>query len=373
MSSIKFKVLLFSLFLLLLFVPPLEAKWDVDVASSLYTAYDSNVTYANNNAQDDVVATVLLGLSLGNEWRTQRLNGSLNLIQQSYFDHNQFNNFAQEMKLNYYKDLSRFDRFRVWNHFTYAEAPLTYQESFSRSTGRYQYCKHRFGVDYEKDLSPHYVLRSKYSNELYAVEREDLSDSFMQRLDLELDYIRSSDSRFVCGYNFVTRKYDPGDRSFVHNLIFGYRRKFNVHVSMDARVGVAFIDSFGSDLRVRRTSSLSFVNELDETTRWNVSLDQDSNPSASSVSTLDSWRFNAQFAKQLSQRISVSVSTFYAMGHYDEIDIDEDFFGARLQLDFAVRTDLKAVLSYVFSEKITDATLSEYTKNLFTLGLTYVF
>jgi hypothetical protein len=323
--------------------------------------------------KNDFVSSVLLGLSLGNEWRTQRLTGQVNLINQIYVDNTQFNNFAQEVCLSYHKDLSRYDRVRLWNHFTHAEAPLTYQESFSRATGRYEYYKHRFGVEYDKDLSQQWALRLDYRNELYAVARDDISDSFMHRTDLELGYIHSSDSRFFLDYNFVTRKYDPGNRSFVHNLLFGFRHRLTQHVTMDARLGAAFIDSFGADLRIRQTSALSFVHEPDETTQWRVSVDQDSNPSASALSSLDSWRFNAQFTKQLSQRTAVSCSAFYAQGHYEEIDIDEDFGGVRLQLDYAIRTDLKAVLSYVYSEKITDITVSEYTKNLFTVGVTYFF
>ena len=137
----------------------------------LRQAYDDNITLANDNEKDDFVTTLLAGLDVGYEGKTQTLTLSGDIKQQLYAREAGFNNLSEALRLNFNQEFSRYDRLRVTDSFTHADEPTSFEDDFGRTAGRYSYYRNTFNTEYTRDISRQISVQGHYGNESYNASR----------------------------------------------------------------------------------------------------------------------------------------------------------------------------------------------------------
>lgn len=335
--------------------------------------FDDNITSANANRKKDFITDLSIGLDMKYEGKTD-IFGLVGTIRQQLFARESgFNNVSQSLNCNFQKEFSKYDRVDITNNFLHAEEPGSFQDSFGRTSGRYSYCRNRFEFEYVKDLSKPLALLLRYGSEFYNVSRDDLSDSFLHHAGIEIDFIQNWNSRFLLGYDFSIREFDPGNNVSTHDITLGYQRMLNKQLTLKTNVGISFIDAFGSEDLTEPDFSVSLKNEVDETTTFDISFQKDSNSTASTQDIFDSWRVAAGFVRQLARRLSLALSTFYGKGEYNTLNIKDTFTGAKARLNYDLSENSRVFIAYAFSETDSNSKTRCYDKNTTSFGFTFQF
>ncbi len=346
---------------------------DIKPRAELRQAFDDNITSVYENEKQDFITNLSLGLDMKYEGRLQNfgLVGTIN--QQLFVRESDFNNIAQDLKVNYQNEFSKYDRLSITNRFLRAEEPRSFEDAFGRISGRYNYYRNQFEMTYDKDMSRQFALQLRYGNEIYEVSREDLSGSFLQRMNIEIDYTQSADIRFLLGYDFSTRKFNPGDAAFEHHVTLGYRQVLNKQVTLDTQIGVSFIDSFGTKDLTKPNIFVSLKNEVDEITNYTFSFRKKGDSTTSTQDIFDSWRVAIGFGRKLARKDTMSLSAFYGEGKYDTTAVKDIFTGVNARLNHDISEDIQMFVAYAFLGTNSNNETRSYDKNTTSFGFTFRF
>lgn len=361
----------------LLFIFPLRASaWtgvDLDVKGSVSTAYDDNVTFVREDKKSDNVTNVLIGLGAKQEGKTYRLNMEGNLTQHLFADNSSFNNNSQDMNIDFQKELSPYDRFSIANKFVHAEEPRSFEDDFGRTSGRYSYYRNIFDAQYTRDLSKHVSIQGRYGNENYSASREDARDSLLHRVGFDVNYIKSSATAFLLGYDFTTRHIDAGGNAVVHALAAGFRHFLTKQLYLDTRAGVSFVEAFDGSNTAEPSVIVALTNDFSETDSAGLSYRKTSTPSSYTADIFDSWQVTASLSRQLLERLKMAVSVFFGEGDFQALSINDKQTGVNTRLSYDVRENVTAFLAYTRSEVDSNVDTRSYGRNWVEVGVRVVF
>lgn len=346
---------------------------DIKPRASLTTAYDDNVNFSNNDAKEDFVTTLSVGLDVGYEGKTQSLEVTGDIKQQLYAKESGFNNMSQDLRINFQKELSKYDRLSLKNRFTHAEEARSFDDNFGRTSGRYSYFLNKFDAEYTRDISKHVSLLGRYGNESYNASREDIRDSFMHRMGFDVNYIKSSATFFLLGYDFVTRKFDGGGTSNVHTIATGFRHFLTNQLYADARVGVSFVEGFDGSNTSEPNIVLALTSDFNETDSLSIAYRKTSMPSSFEADIFDSWRVAISLKQQLLERLKTVVSVFFGEGEFKAQSITDKQTGVSARLSYDLNKDVQTFLSYIYSHVGSNIDTRSYDRNLISIGATLRF
>ena len=347
--------------------------FDLDVTGSASTAYDDNVTFVKEDKKSDNVTNLLIGLGAKQEGKTHTLVLEGNLTQHLFSDNPSFNNNSQDITIDFQKELSRYDRFSATNKFTHAEDPQSFEDDFGRASGRYSYYRNIFNTGYTRDLSKHVSVQGRYGNENYSASREDVSDSLLHRVGFDVNYIESSATAFLLGYDFTTRHIDEGGSATVHTLAAGFRHFLTTQFYIDTRAGVSFVEAFDGSNASEPSVIVALTNDFSETDSASLSYRRTSTPSSFTADIFDSWRVALNLSRQLLERLKMTASVFFGKGDFAALSITDRQTGASARLSYEVTKNAQTFLAYTYSEVDSNIDTRGYDRNLVEVGVRVVF
>ncbi|MCX5694934.1 MAG: outer membrane beta-barrel protein [Candidatus Omnitrophica bacterium] len=342
---------------------------DLKINTSVTETYDDNITYASTDAKKDYIANLLLGADLDYEGKTNSLAFSGNLKYENFADNASFNNLAEDFSAIYRQELSKFDRFSVRNAFIHAEEPRSFEDEFGRNSGRYAYFRNIVTAGYSRDVSRNMAINADYTNEIDTYSRSDLSDTYLNAIGLGAEYTISSQTILLAGYNFSVRKFDPGTDATTNALSAGIRQYFTKQLFLEGKAGIDFIRSYDKKNYARPLFSLSLADEVNETTKFNLSFKKEYFNNAYSQDLFNEWRISAGLNKQLLARLGSNISAFYGNGEYVESGTSDNLRGINCGFDYDLRDNIKVNLNYVYSETSSNVSTREYKRNAVSLGV----
>ena len=210
--------------------------FDFDVTGFVSTAYDSNVTFVNDNEKADSVTNLTVGLGAKQEGKTYQLNAAGNITQHLFARNSSFNNNSQDINIDFQKEISKYDRFSLSNRFVHAEEPSSFEDDFGRTSGRYSYYRNTFNSTYTRDLSKHISVESHYGNQNYTTSQAGANDSLLHSVGLDISYIQSSATAYLLGYDFTTRHINTIGNANVHTDFNGVS-SFSYQATLRGRPG----------------------------------------------------------------------------------------------------------------------------------------
>jgi len=361
----------------LVFVFPSRAsalfEFDYDVRGSFSTSYDDNVTFSKSNKKADVINEFVVGIGLEQEGKTHNLQIEGNITQQIFANNSSFNNTAQDVMVDFQKEITKFDRIHFSNTFLHAESPRSFDDEFGETTGRFSYYKNKFKTEYMREIASDKLLKTWYGNDVYEATRADLKDWQLHNAGLGMDFIKNSTTTWSLIYDFISKNLDPGAQATMHKLASGVKYFFKKTLSMEIVAGVLLIDTYDNKNLTKPSVKITLSNKLSDTTKMNLSYKKEHYPRGSKEDFFNSWRITANFTQRLFKRLAFMITGFYGEGDFISTNIGDKFKGIKTKLIYDVRENTKAFIGYSLSKVDSSSDSRDYNKNVVELGITFNF
>lgn len=346
---------------------------DIKPRGSISEAYDDNITFVKDNAEEDFITNIGLGLDGKYEDKSKTLEFTGNINRQIFAENHKFDNTSEDFSLDFKKELSRYDRLNLIDAFTHAYEPVSLAEAFGRTTGRYSYYTNRFSLEYAKDITEPLTVSIRYGNDLDIFLREDLSDSYLNRAGVKADYSLSSATIFSFLYDYSNREFDPGNNATKNALSAGIRQYITKQLYLDTRAGIDFINSYNNADYTKPMIFASLTDEIDENTTAFLSFTKEYSTNPYTEDIFNNWQVSTYLTRELLKNLGCSISAFYGKGKYTSLNIREELMGGEVSLTYNLKKNLRLDLTYSYSKTNSTDDTREYAKNKISSRLTVGF
>lgn len=349
--------------------PAVEADTSIKTIGEIQETYDDNILYEPDNELDDFITTALAGIKLQNEGKTHFFDITGSIEQNIFVNHDSFNNTAEYLDMEFDKTLSELQSVQLTNNFEHAEVPDTFEESFGRETGRYEFYSNDFGIEYEQKIDAQYSFDVAYGNELYHARREDIRDSVNHLAALGWNYRADPLNTYSMNYEFDYAMYDDDRDAHTHKVFGSWSRYFDKRTELAGDLGASVINSFGNEDLIRPYARVKFTNELREDTQIALTLKKEYRPSRFRSDVLDLWQASADLYQQFNERFDGKIGVFYGMGEYMNSGIEDELAGVDMNLGYYFKENIKLFMSYLFALNDSNDESRNYDKNRVSMGI----
>lgn len=343
---------------------------EIKFLGSVSEVYDDNITYQKNNPKSDFSTDTSLGINAKNDSKLSSMSLSGNIRHQSFVKNSNFDNTSEDFTLSLLRELSKFDRFSLRNTFLHAEEQRSFEDQFGNTQGRYSYNRNRFNFGYTRDITKQLSLSLKFYNNIDDNSSSSgVGDSYMNKIETELDYALSSDLIIIGSYYYSKRTFRAGPSASSNVFSAGLRRYLTSQLSVDAMGGVNFINAYDSTKYTKPLFMFSLTDEIDENSYARLTFSKQYETITYSQSIFDNLRVSFDFARQLFKRLALNLSAFYGQGRYTVTDIEDNFSGGNIGFTYTLNNKIKLDISYGHTQKSSNVSANEYTKNKVSLAM----
>ncbi|MCX7927013.1 MAG: outer membrane beta-barrel protein [Candidatus Omnitrophica bacterium] len=343
------------------------------ITASVNQSYDDNITYSANNTKSDYVSSVGINLNANRQEKLRILSLDLGLTHHLYWRYSGFDNTSFTAEGSFSQEFDKYNRINIRNSFRYADEPSSFEDEFGRTSGRYSYYRNNLSLEYSYDLTKQSLVISRVSAELYDVNRNDLSDSYLWRIGGEYDYAFSSKILTYLLYDFAYRDFSPGKDASFHLFALGTRYFFSSQLYSDTRLGLNLIDSFNNKTYTKRSLYASLTNEFDANTRASFSFSQEYTANRDTQDLFNYRQLSIILGRQITSRLRTGLSAFYGKGKYTVLNIKDTLQGAGVGLEYDLWHNWKVVCRYSYSETDSNVKNRQYQRNYASVGLSAWF
>jgi hypothetical protein len=343
---------------------------EIKLHGAVYETYDDNITYVKDNKIDDFIAKPSVGASALYEGKTITVSVSGNYYHEFYIDNPDFDNNAGDMTAALASELSKYDRITLSDTWTKTYEPRSFEDQFGFIGGRYSSDRNRVDFGYARDVSQHFGISTRYSNEINSYSRDDITESFYNAAGVEGSYILSSDFNIFTAYDFNRRDFVDGPHSRTNTWTGGFRKFLTKQVYVDASTGVDFIRLYSGSDFTKPFGLIALTDDISDRTNANLLFSKRFNTISYREDLLDQWRVSGQINHEITRKLTGTLSAFYGRGEYISTGQVDKLIGSSAGLTYEINDKWKAKTSYSFSNQDSTSDFSEYRKNRVTLGLT---
>lgn len=345
---------------------------DVEPQANVLEIYDDNVALLNDDKREDFITNLGVGLEAKYEGKTRSFELRGNINHQLFNKNHNFDNTSEDLTLNFKNEFSKYARVEINDMFIHIYEPRSFQEAFGRTGGRYSYYINNFNLNYTRDITEQFNVSAKYTNEVNEVSRDDLRDSYLNRIGFGADYSLSSETIFSFLYDFRHRGFDLGKSISTNAIATGLRQYITKQLYLDVKTGIDFINSHNQDLN-KPLFFVSLTDQPDENTQSTLSLEKEFSTNAYSEDVFNYWQTSGSLIRRLLERLTCSLSGFYGKGKYTTLNITDRLQGVGMALTYDFTKKLKGNLKYDYLKINSTNDIREYTKNRVLLGITLEF
>ncbi|MDD5775356.1 MAG: outer membrane beta-barrel protein, partial [Candidatus Omnitrophica bacterium] len=159
---------------------------------SVSETYDDNISYASAHEQADFITMISPGISAAYDAKDFRWDMYADITQQMFASYDEHDNTAENLKFNASAELSKQDRVSLSEKFSHTYEPVSFDEAFGRTLGRYSYYTNSIVVEYIRDINSQCSARVSYGYQTDQFSKRTSADSFMNTAAARFDYALSS-------------------------------------------------------------------------------------------------------------------------------------------------------------------------------------
>ncbi|MDD5736877.1 MAG: outer membrane beta-barrel protein [Candidatus Omnitrophica bacterium] len=344
-------------------------KIEIKPHASIYETYDDNVTYVKENKISDYITKPSVGATMIYEGKTTSLMVDGNYYHEFYADNSGFDNNGGDVTAELNSELSKYDRISLRDSFSKTYEPRSFEDQFGFVGGRYSSTRNRVDFGYARDVSQHFGLSTRYSNEYNTYSRDDIAKSFLNSGGVEGAYIVSSDFTIFSAYDYSRRDFDKGPHATTNTWTGGFRKFLTKQLYIDASTGVDFIKSYNGKDYTKPFGLISITDDISDRTNAILLFSKRYNTISYNEDIFDQWQVSASLNHEITQKLKGTVSAFYGRGKYVNSGQEDDFVGSSAALEYEINDKWKARAAYSYTKQDSTWILSEYRKNTVTLGL----
>lgn len=342
---------------------------------SIGETYDDNTTFSKEDKREDFITKLRLGIGAKYEGKKRTFDLTGNITQQLFARNSNFNNITQDIIFNFKNEFSKRHRLSLNNVFTHFEAPSSedegyFSQQFGRTTGRFEYFRNRFNIQYSNDVTKQVSFAVKYANEANKFSGTDRPNSLLNKPGFSLSYsYHPTATIFSFLYDFTIVQFEKENDATIHTIGPGIRQYITKKLFLDVNTGVDIIDSFDDENLTEPfvRSQLTYVK--DERTRAMLlfSKKYETNPYFAQI--FNNWRVSASLTRRMLRRLGGNLSFFYGEGTFIATDTERRLWGANTTVKYDISRNLIGTLTYTYSQSDSDSGAREYSKNTVFLGL----
>ncbi len=346
---------------------------DVTLRGGVSEVYDDNITFVKTNRLSGFVTRPTIGAVAAYEGKGTVISAAGNYYHEFYADRPAFNNNGGDFTAAIDSELSKFDRITLSDTFTRTYEPRSFEDQFGRTSGRYSSTRNRVNFGYARDVSQHFGLSLRYSNEYNTYSRADIAESFLNTAGVEGAYVLRSDMSFIGAYDFTRRDFDSGADTYTNTLSGGLRKYFTKQLYFDGMGGVDLIKSYSGRSYTKMMAIVSLTDDINDRTRATLSFSKRYDTISYSQDLFDQWRVSAGLIHELFKKLKGVLSAFYGRGEYTGTGVVNKLMGSSVGLTYDINDIWKASAGYSFSREALTGAAGGYRKNTVTIGFTAEF
>ncbi len=339
--------------------------------------YDDNVTYAKEEAKEDFITNLGIGIAALYEGKKDTFEVSGNVIHEAFAENSIFDNTTQNITLGFKRELSQHDRVSLKNAFYNDVTPLFFEgPSFSankQASGRIPYYKNRCSIDYARDVSRQLTFKVKYASDVDAFETKTFLDSFLNKAGLEANYMLSGTTILLTTYDFSNRQFEDEQDASIYTIAQGIRQYITKKLYFDIGGGLDFVDSYREDTFFEPIILSAITYDMDENTQMCLLFNKkdDTNPFDKQINNYR--RSSLSATRRVSERLECNLSFSYDDVKSVPANFEQKILGASSSIVYDINRNLKGRFTYTYSEAVSSSETSGYTKNTVLLGLEAAF
>jgi hypothetical protein len=385
--------------------PPYEGL-NLKIEGQIAENYSNNITFASDNEDriEDLMTMLDLGLGVQYERATRVLgiNGRLN--RQLRTKSGDFDNSSERISIDFKNEFSKYDRIILNSSYTHTQVPGLldeglnardckeledrfgvdqvrqiypecdkFEEEFGRFTGKFDSYNNIVVLNYSRDFSDLFNIRTGYSYRSHWSPEEGTTDSYGNQASFGINYGYSAITIFSLSYSLNENRYKEGDVILMQSASIGLRRYITELLYVNGKLGMDFSSS-SNNVAVEA----SLAGQIDENTSANISYFQGDQISSDREDIFRSWRVTGGLTRELSEDLRSSISGFYGQGEFISISVTDSLFGGSLDVSYDFWRDKKGKnisgkLGYTYSDLYSTDETRSYSRNGVTLGLTVGF
>lgn len=352
----------------------MAGDFNVDYRFRVGQFYDDNVAYSTEgNEQTDYITRITPGIGLRYDTVDTQVRFTTDITQEYFWVNTDNHNTSVFADLNVQHQFTKYDAVVVKNRFSRTLDPASFDEQFARVGGRFRRYQNEFDLKYLREINDKLAVSLGGGYDVNLVSRNDLIDSTVLRVSAEGSYELTSKNTLFSRYDYSRRDYEPGGTASVHTISGGARQMVTDTLSIQGFAGFDIVTAIDDDTKVRPSWSIGLTDDLNETTTFDLNVGQrySTNPYTSDV--FDSWTVDATLSRQLTAKLRGSASAYYGSGEYDEIALEENFFGGNLELAYDIRDNVQGKVAYTHTTTESNFDTREYEKNVVYLGVSSQF
>ena len=342
----------------------------IDASAAVTETFDDNITYVNTNPKKDFITTGSLSLDAKYEGKTQSLDFLGRLYEQLFAKYHKYDNTPADFILNFQKEFSRYDRMSINDGFLHAQEPVSFEDAFGRTPGRYGDYSNQFSLGYSHDISKQMTLTGRYANEadLFS-SSSDQSDSYLNTVGMSLEDTLSSAAILLFSYDLALRNFDPGKNALTNTLTTGLYYYFTKQLYLEGNTGLDIIDSYDNRVYCKPLIHLSLIGDVDKNTRAAIDFSRQYSTIAYEQNLFDYTKISGSVSRQLLERLAASLNGFYGEGKYIGAGIKDKLAGVGIGFAYDIRHNIKGILNYKYARALSNVDTREYAKNSVSVGV----
>jgi len=340
-----------------------EIKPSIAVTGS----YDDNVSYAQRNEQSDFITRIAPGISARYDAKDFRWDMYADIARETFAHYSRFDNTSEHFKFNASAELSKHERINLSEKFAHTYEPANFEQAFARTLGRYSYYTNDIAVEYIRDLTRQMSIHTTYSNELDLVSTTGMSDSYLNKLAVQLDYVYSSATTYSTELMFAHRDFDPG--SHINQLRWDAAMTYNFTKLTYVKF-TAGLDNFSTQSKdyARPVFIAAVDHQMGKNADAGISLMKQYELNSYSQELFDCWRADSFMNYRFTEKLTGRLNAYFGQGTYVQSRIDEKFIGSEVLFQYELARNTVIDCTYAFTQNSSNDADREYTKNRVSCG-----
>jgi len=341
----------------------------IDTSAAATETFDDNITYVKNNPKTDFITTGTLGLGVKYEGKTQSLDFLGRLYEQLFAKNSNFDNTPASFILDFQKEFSRYDRISINDGFLHTQEPVSFEDAFGRTPGRYGSYSNQFSLGYSHDISKQMTLTGRYAYEADFFSSSDQSDSCLNSAGMSLQDALSSSAILLFSYDLAVRNFHPGKNALTNTPTAGLTYYLTKKLYLEGSSGLDIIRSYDNRAYCEPLIHLSLINDVDKNTRAAIEFGHQYTTTAYEENLFDYTKVSAIVSRQLLERLAVSLNGFFGEDKYIGAGIKDKLAGVGVGFAYDILHNVKGIMKYNYARELSNEGTREYTKNWVSVGL----
>jgi hypothetical protein len=346
---------------------------DIKIKGTITEMYDDNINFTKDDKKEDFMTTFSLGFSAEYEGKRRSVR-FLGDIRRSYHaTFTDIKNSYENLQINFRNEFTQYDTLMLSGAFSHSEVPMSFEEEFGRVRGRHDSYVNTVRIGYNKKFSERFNSYLQYTYELNTAVEETISDSYLNMINLSVNYLHSILTTFFMSYDVSNRRFKGGGDVDIHAVSLGFRKYITRRLFFDGRTGLNLVTVDNGEGDITQTVEISLTDEIDRNTLATLSFARMDEATSEKEDIFRSWQVSANLSKEFTDKLNGSIRVFYGNGRYVTSNFKYSLLGVNVGVSYEFTEHLSGQANYTYSNFDSNTEAQGYSKNVVYSGLAMTF